>query len=1046
MIEQPYFLASVNQPVRIALLGGFTVSVHGQTALPFRSNKVRALLAYLLLAQPQPLLRTTLSTLLWSDYAPLSAQTNLRQALANLRTVFAPIELFQADRSHVRVVLDPATVWCDVHQFQELLAACQQHNHRNLHQCMLCQERLQQAMTLYQGALLAHFPDVDSPLFTSWLQTQRTALAKQWAEAKAGLATPMLRRGNLPSALTPLIGRSQEVAELIPRLRHTIYRCVSLVGPGGIGKTRLARAIGEQMQPDFPDGVWVVSLGALAPTTAAEAPDQLHDRIATAIAMTLGCTLGGVTHPTEQVATYLADKSALLILDSFEHLTAGAAWLPTLLAAAPHLRLLVTTRHRLPLQSQLVYPVGGLGVPPESSAVSASVNHLIAQYASLQLFVERAESAQMLLSLDTATVAIVSRLCRFVEGSPWAIEVAVSMLAQHTPATLLVAIQTNYRLLTTDLLDLPARQRSAEAVFLAAWALLSPEEAQLLARCAVFRGGFTLDAAQTIATATPAMLEALVQKSLLQQTAADRYAMHDLARQFAEEQLVRDAVGYQQSRTAHAAYFTALLATWQPDDAIEQPFLRTVTQDWDNVQAAWNWASVTGQVALLQQGLAGLAEFYESKGLYLEVERTLGAAIGQVRLYQDATLSRRPEAAPNAAAVQRLLAHLLWRRSRFLSIAFGQLAEAQQLAEEVLVHGAELADDALRAWGYCTLACVALQQGDYRRQQQLLEQSLTLAEPLADPYAQAHYLMHLGISCKMQRDYAAARNAFEQGLRLAQKVGSSRLELLILGNVGSFHWDAGNFTEAQTYLWQGLQRAQAMGQKDSATVAMACLGALALTLGDYRNGRAYLAEAQQGYVALGHQTMAAQMLNALTALALEVGDLPTATEYTQRVLASPVMTIYQIQYEVLINQGHLYRLAGDWAAARTAYTAAYTLSQQHSELAEQLPAQAHLAALDLAQGDVTAALRTIEPVLSHFAATTFATGQRPQELLLIAYEILVANADPRAVTVLRQAWAYVQEQAAKIDDARLRECFLSNVPVNRALAHLIAATPFAPQG
>lgn len=1030
---------AVAQPVVISLLGSFHITVDGQPVHRFRSNKVRALLAYLVMAHPHPLLRTTLTELLWPDYNEESARVNLRQTLASLRENLSPYELLFTDRNHVQFAIKPVNVWCDALLVDELLDTCHNHYHRSLAQCPVCQERLQQILALYRGPFLENFPNIDSPPFARWLQTQRTYFADRLAEVQKNRSVSNQQRSRLPLPLTPLIGRTQEITELVPRLRHTIYRCVSLVGPGGIGKTRLACAVGEQVQADFPDGVWLVPLGALAPTTAAEIPEQLHDRIATAIAMTVGCRLHGAAHPTDQVAAYLADKTALLILDSFEHLTSGAAWLPTVLAAAPHLRLLITTRHRLPLQSQLVYPVGGLGVPPESSAVSASVNHLIAQYASLQLFVERAESAQMLLSLDTATVAIVSRLCRFVEGSPWAIEVAVSMLAQHTPATLLVAIQTNYRLLATDLLDVPARQRSAEAVFLAAWALLSPPEAQLLARCAVFRGGFTLAAAQQVASAMPDMLEALVQKSLLQQTDAERYAMHDLVRQFAEEQLARHAAGYQQSRTAHATYFTALLATWQPDDVIEQPFLRAVTQDWDNVQAAWNWASVTGQVALLQQGLAGLVEFYESMGLYLEVERTLGAAIAQVRLYQESTLSRRPEAAPNAAAVQRLLAHLLWRRSRFLSIAFGQLAEAQQLAEEVLVYGAELADDALRAWGCYTLACVALQQGDYRRQQQLIEQALTLAEPLADPYAQAHYLMHLGISCKMQRDYAAAQNAFEQGLRLVQKVGSSRLELLILSNVGSFHWDAGNFTEAQSYLRQGLQRAQAMEQKDSATVATACLGALAVTLGDYRNGRAYLAEAQQGYVALGHQTMAAQMLNALAALALEVGDLATATEYTQRVLASPVMTIYQIQYEVLINQGHLRRIAADWAAARTAYTAAYTLSQQHSELAEQLPAQAHLAALDLAQGDVTAALRAIEPVLSHFATTTFATGQRPQELLLIAYEILVANADPRATSVLRQAWRYVQEQAAKIDDVRLRESFLTQVPVNRDLARLVAS-------
>jgi predicted ATPase len=164
-----------------------------------------------------------------------------------------------------------------------------------------------------------------------------------------------------------LVGRTHELADLTEKLHHPAYRCVTVVGPGGIGKTRLAVAAGAQLRTEFPDGVWLVELGGLAPTTPAEPPAQVHDRLAAAIGQSLRLVFYGATPLAEQIANQLAGKSALLILDSFEHLVAGAAWLPTLLAAAPHLRLLVTTRHRLPLQSQLTYLLEGLSVPPAAA-------------------------------------------------------------------------------------------------------------------------------------------------------------------------------------------------------------------------------------------------------------------------------------------------------------------------------------------------------------------------------------------------------------------------------------------------------------------------------------------------------------------------------------------------------------------------------------------------------------------------------------------------------------------------------------------------------
>jgi len=1025
--------------VAISLFGPLTLTINGQVVTRFRSNKTRALLAYLLLAQPQPLLRTTVSALLWAGYAEQSALASLRQTLANLRECLAPFDLLEAGRTTLSLPRDPTVLWCDVHAFEQALERCRTHDHPSLAHCQLCRDRLQEAVALYTAPLLEGFAEIDSEPFTAWLTAQRARLADCLAAAQAMLAASATTRGNLPIPLTPLIGRAAELTRLERHLQHTIYRCTSLVGPGGIGKTRLACALGIHLQSHFPDGVWLIELSGLAPPPPDEPPALLYDRLATTIAQVMGIPFAGTTPPATQVANFLRTKAVLLILDSFEHLLAAAAWLPTLLTATTQVRLLVTSRHRLPLQSQLVYAIEGLGVPPEATA-DRSADHLLTQYASLQLFVERAESAGIVLPLDYASLTTIGQLCRFVGGSPWAIELAVALLDRQSPATILAAIQANYRTLTTHLVDVPLRQRSAAAVFQTSWALLAPAEAYTLARCSVFRGGFTLAMAQTIAAATPSILEALVQQSLLQPSGDDRYALHDLVRQFAGEQLAQDEAAARQSQHAHATYFTALLAAWQPNDAVAKRFRTAVMQDWDNVQAAWAWAVANGQVTLLQQGVRGLAEFYEAAGLYLEGVQTFGAAVAQVRTLLATIQDGAPPAAGNEAARQTLLAHLLLHQVHFLTGAFGQLTEAEAMAAEVLAWGQRLGDPTLTAWGYYEGSVIALYQGDYERQHALLHLALPLAQQQGDLYQQAYCLQMIGINLKMQAQYDAALQALAEALTLAETLGASRLALLIYSNIGACHYTAGNFVQALATLPQVVARGQQMGVDEQVNFATLALGAVSITLGDYANARRYVETAYQGYMGMSNDIVVMQTLSILADLFLEMGEMELAAAYCQRALASSAVQNHDTLWSLLLIEGKLHLHAGDWRAARTTYERAYALLQPNNLPPLLLTVQAYLAAVDLAQGDAAAALIAVEPVLTHFADTVFSPTQRPQELLLIAYEILVANADARAPAVLAQAWACVEAQAAKLDDPRLRESFLTNVPVNRELAQLVVAS------
>lgn len=1035
----------------IYLFADANLIVNQQPRSLLHRAKVLGLLAYLTLAQGQPILRTTLCELFWPGYLARSARMSLRRTLADLRDYLVPFDPIDSDYQTVQLVLDAAPIWCDVLHFEQLLDECQRHPHRTITSCPACQARLHLARSLYKADFLSVLPPVDSPPFNAWVQAQRSRLAARYAELQRDLCNTGPRLGNLPLPQTSLVGRTAELAHLQAYLTHPGTRGLTLVGFGGMGKTRLALALAEQVRDRFPDGVWLVELGALpsaltplnaAERSAAASDDRqqehewLHDRIATAISLAIGCPLHGANRPLAQVTAYLRDKITLLLLDTFEHLSPAVDLLQTLLQDAPRLRFLITSRHQLDLPLCAAYPVEGLSLPPSIPIHALTPQETVAHYSALQLFVERAEAAAFNLAWDEQTLALISDLCRLVEGAPLAIELAAALLESQSPAQILQAVRANYTALQAELLDLPGRQRSAEAVFLTSWRLLTPHEAQTLACFAVFHGGFTAAAAQAVVAATPAMLTALVQKLLLYPSAADRYVMHDLVRQFVGAQPTY-AEARQQSQAAHAAYFCALLAPWQPDtmdDATVDAVIAAVRPDWENVQAAWQWAVVTGARSLLQQSSFGLAEYCLTTGLYLALNHLLDNAVARVRTLLDANL-----ATPDRTAWQTLLAHLIWPQARITHAIFAQLEQAQRLAEELVAWGRHLANPTLEGYGYCELSVVALYQGNYQRQADLLRQALTLAQQHSNRYHQLVCLGLLGASLKGLHQYSAAHSAFQEALPLAHALGSSRMLIWLLNNLGSLQWNAGNFTAAIACFQEVLPHAQRLAQKDSETFAIACMGALAFTLGDYTTAHTHLTTAQQAYQALGDQTLAAQLLTMLGALAEEQGDLAAADTYCRRALAAPAAHLYAVQSAALVLQGHLLRHAGAWAAALTAYQTAHQLGQAQQVVTDILAVETYMAALALAQGNAAVAHAAIEPVLAQAVNTSFDANQRPQELLWIAYQILHANQDPRATAVLQQAWTLVQQQLANISDPHLRTTFLTNVAVNRTLAQLVEA-------
>ena len=1031
--------SALTHPLAITLFGSFQVTCQDKLLVDFRSNKARALLAYLVFAESKPVLRTHLTALLWSHYTTSSARTNLRQVAANLRELLAPLTLLTGDYHTVQLTVDPAMVWCDALLFDELFTACQRHEHAALAHCPLCQARLAQAAALYTGPFLANLGEVDSAPFADWLQAQRARYAARFAEIQAALHAPTPTHGNLPRPLTSLIGRTTEVSELVAKVLHPVYRCLTLIGPGGIGKTRLAIALGEEMRPRFVDGVWFVGLTALAPTTddAGENLD-LSDRLATAISTALGLTLHGATRPTQQLITYLRAKTLLLILDNFEHLRGGEAFLVTLLQEAPYLRFVVTSRHRLALQIQLVYQVAGLTLPPEKVAETVPPAQFIAGYASVQLFMERAGNALFPIDHDAPTLAAISALCRLLEGAPLGIELAVALLETQSPSEILCAVSTHYTALQANLGDLPMRQRNAYAILKTTWDLLSAQEAQTLARCSLFRGGFTPLAAQQIIAAAPTDLEALVNKSLLQYTAAltgddptsNRYTVHELVRQFAAEQLAQQMAAVQPLRDRHATYYLALLARWQP--GVPQRALRRAVQvELANVEAAWAWALAGDLATELPPALNGLAEFYEMTDAYHAAVVILQHSVAQVRERLAATQVD----SDLHTSLRHLLAALLGKLGFFYGQCLGLAPQAQPLAQEGVALALMLEDERTLIDNYLVLQSVAFMENQFAEGRALAEKTLHLAQAQGLVREQIIALHGLGLHTSSLADFTTACHVLTQAIALAQQYNDGRREQLCRASLAVAYRAMGDLAEAARCFAENLPLLRQDDAHYMVAGVLLNLGIIHLLVGLYAPAATELEEAYQIFTVLGEKRLQSECLALLGWLSVQSGDHAHAIAYGQQTLTATLNEGAQLVAYFTLGAAHT--ATKNFSAAHAAYGQALEISQRLHVTAESLQAQAGLAAVLLAQEEPVAALAAVDVLLPQFDPTALDLLQCPQRLLLTCYQILAANQDQRAPAVLRQGWQLVHDQAEKISDPALRTAFLTNVPVNRTLGLLM---------
>jgi predicted ATPase len=437
---------------------------------------------------------------------------------------------------------------------------------------------------------------------------------------------------NLPFQHTAFIGYKVELAQIAARLNDADCRLLTLLGPGGVGKTRLAIQAAQENAGNFPDGSAFVALA------------QLRSAVwmREAVACALEDALSSSEQPPEracldwrQALKALKARRMVLILDHYEHLLPATDLVDQILEAAPEVKLLATSHQALGIAGEWQLEISGMAFPSQDGAPEAHT------FDAVRLFAQAAARLQTKFTLSGETLPAVARICRMVQGNPLAVELAAGWLGSYTPSQIAAQIAVGLENLASSRPDLGERQRGGRAVFDKTWEKLSTRERAALQGAAVFRGGFDFQAARATLVGDEGQengenlgewLAALVEKSLLLEGEDGRFDLLPVVRQMATERLEANTAHYEEARRRHAGFFIRRMRNLEEEAGGEQ--LRAACnlhRDLDNLRLAWDWAVAHPDTAALGRGMNGLARFYELRNLPEEGEAAFQAAVTAMR-------------------------------------------------------------------------------------------------------------------------------------------------------------------------------------------------------------------------------------------------------------------------------------------------------------------------------------------------------------------------------------------------------------------------------
>jgi predicted ATPase/transcriptional regulator with XRE-family HTH domain len=702
----------------------------------------------------------------------------------------------------------------------------------------------------------------------------RAALIAAAYPETAALAAPLafqLALSPLPAPPTPLVGREREIAAacalLEPSLGTGVTRLLTLTGPGGVGKTRVALAVAESLAVDFDGQIAWVDL----------APLREANLVASAIARAISVPESSDQPVIAQLTSILAGRRVLLVLDNFEQLLPAASIIATLLAAAPGLVVLVTSRARLRLRGEQELPIPPLAVP---GAGDASPPEELAAVAAVRLFVARAAEVHPGFALTARNAAAVGKICRRLDGLPLAIELAAARVKFLPPPALLSRLESRLPLLTGGARDLPLRQQTMRDTIAWSYDLLDPPERTLFRRLAVFSGGFTLEAAEEVGGRDAAggttprppfppsvldLVASLVEHSLVRAlpgAAEPRFEMLETIREFALEQLLASGEA-DECRRALAAFALDLAERAEPEltGPTQAEWLQRLETEHANVRAAVDWSLAADGAATAELLVGALWHFWQVRG-----------HVGEGRAWAEAALAR------GGPAPTRTRARAL-RAAGLLAEYHGDYDRAVERHEAAAAVWRELGDERNLARTLDHLGNCAHDRGDFARAAALHEQALALARRVGDSRGVASALGNLGIMAIQRDELAVARQRLQEALTLLREMNHAHGVGVALSQLGVIALREGDTDRAVALDQEALAVWRKLGDQDETASALVNLGHVLRLQGDLARAGELFAEARRTFAELGNTRGAASALEGLGTVAAARGDGHAATAH-----------------------------------------------------------------------------------------------------------------------------------------------------------------------
>ncbi|HPH96688.1 MAG TPA: tetratricopeptide repeat protein [Anaerolineaceae bacterium] len=853
---------------------------------------------------------------------------------------------------------------------------------------------------------------------------------------------------NLPAPITRFVGRREELGNLQNLLHQE--RLVTVVGPGGSGKTRLAVQAGWQAMPGYADGVWLV------PLMGVTSPDLFLYAVSEALQLP-----SSNMEPQKLLANALRSKQLLLILDNFEQLAPVAGLLTGLLQAAPQVTALITSRQRLNLYGECVFSLTGLDLPAQADPES------IAASGAGQLFIQNARRARPDFTLTLENSPAVQRICQLVEGMPLALELAGTWARGMDCGQIAAQIEHDLDFLAAGWQDQPRHRRSMRALLEHSWGMLLPGEQRTLRRLSVFAGRFDVAAAREVAEVSQTELVALVDKSLLAWDGESaHYESHPLLRRFANERLEENPKEGFETRQRHSRHFLEMVEKHRA--ALRgpkmKPALHELSEAFNDIRQAWDWALENGETPQLDGALEGLFLFYHCRSRFQEGGELFTRSAGELTQL-------------STAAAGRLAARLLNRAAVFLN-GQGRYPESKVLLEEHRTAILNLAEPAETVLYWHTLGVVMTRSGKLDEGLQMMEDALSLARSANLPGLEMDVLTSLGYHHWLQSAFSKAEDIHENALAISRRLQDVRAEGYILFLLGVIKENRGMLAEAMTANEFSLKIARELGDiqrenqalnqqaalcdrqglieealehftgvlKNARLLGNLRLEAMSLNnrgtvlqrLGDYAAARKDYDQALQLFTEINFRRGVSMALCNLSDFNNTIGDLAAAQTYGERLLH----LVEQDQDRLGGMYAHMklgmtFLLQGQPDRSKEHYQQGLDLAMTLEQPDMALEGYIGLAAARLAAGDPARAAAGLEPVFKPPVERTL-DKVRDLTLLLKMAQVLLAGKDARAGVILEKARSQLLASAAHIQDERLHRLYLENVTAHREILALSA--------